>query len=57
MPSQTSLPEGSAVDPAQTNEARQAKEARIYRLVIGTWCLALIAFGMLNLMDVIDIRS
>ncbi len=39
------------------SDAREAKEAKIYRIVIGAWCLSLITFGLLSLMDVINIQS
>jgi hypothetical protein len=42
---------------SMSSEARQAKEAKIYRIVIGAWCLSLITFGVLGLMDIIHVQS
>jgi hypothetical protein len=38
-------------------EAREMREARIYRIVVGVWCFSLITFGLLGLLDVINIHS
>jgi hypothetical protein len=38
-------------------EARQAKETLMYRIFAGALCASLITFGLLGLLDVINVHS
>jgi hypothetical protein len=53
LQAKASQPKGS--QPTNAEIARQAREAFVYRCVVGTWMLTLVGFGFLQLTGVIRV--
>jgi hypothetical protein len=50
-----SIPQATSAQPADARALQTQREATIYRLVIGTWMVLLIGFGLLQLMGAIRV--
>jgi hypothetical protein len=56
LPLQAKASQAKASHPTDAETARQAREAFVYRCVVGAWMLTLVGFGFLQLMGVMHVR-